>query len=92
MSTNAIAILALQGGLFLIWAIAAFRLLFQLRRRGMDKTGRIFPGPLTFIDVTRDWLNDPECRGQRIGFAVLTVVLIATTALFALTRAMPAPG
>ncbi len=91
MTTNQIAILAVQGGLFLLWAFVAFRLLFQLRRRGADKTGRTFPGPLTLVDVTRDWLNDPDCRGQRIGFAVLTLVLVIVSALQAITRSVPAP-
>lgn len=87
MTAPQIAILGLQAVLFLIWAIWAFVILFQLRRRGADKTGSMFPGPLTFIDVTRDWLADPACRMQRIRFAFLTVILLAISALSALTRA-----
>lgn len=87
MPTIHIVILALQAVLFAIWAIWAFVILFQLRRRGVDKTGSQFPGPLTFIDVTRDWMADPERRSQRIAFAILTVVMFAISALFALTRA-----
>jgi hypothetical protein len=87
MPTVQIAILALQGILFAVWAIWAFVILFQLRRRGVNKTGSQFPGPLTFIDVTSDWLADPAARGQRNAFAVLTAVLFAISALFALTPA-----
>lgn len=84
-------LLILQGVIFAIWAGLAFRILFHLRRRAMDRTGAMFPGPFSFVRVTREWLADPEERGWHLALLLLTILLIGVSALFTLTRAPVLP-
>jgi len=86
MRNPQIIMLAVQAILFLVWGSLAFRILFQLRRRAADMTGKPFPGPAGMIEATREWLDDPESRSGRTRFFALTATLFATSALFAVLR------
>ncbi|RYG91581.1 hypothetical protein EU803_10880 [Loktanella sp. IMCC34160] len=79
-------LLILQGVIFALWAGMAFRVLFHLRRRAVDRTGTGFPGPITFVRVTREWLADPDERRWHMALAGLTAALVGVSALFTLTR------
>ncbi|GGL66086.1 hypothetical protein [Wenxinia marina] len=81
------AIWLLQGAAFLAWAALMFRTLFLLRRRAADRTGAMFPGPLTFLAEVRIWLRDPGERGPRRALSLVTLALIGLTGLNA--AAMP---
>jgi hypothetical protein len=86
MSNPQVIMLAVQAGLFLVWGIMAFRILFQLRRRASDMTGKPFPGLPSVIEATREWLDDPETRSGRLRFFALTAALFAMSAVFAARR------
>jgi hypothetical protein len=79
-------ILILQAVVFALWAVTAFRILFHLRRKGEERTGRVWNGPIVFLTVARAWLSDPTQAKWRRDFLVLTLVLIGLTIAFA-TRA-----
>ncbi|QQA42941.1 hypothetical protein [Pelagovum pacificum] len=75
--------LALQAFVFLVWAALAFQTLFRLRARAVDRTGRQFPGPVTFINTTSEWMRDPaEARQRRILLAA-TLLMISLTLISA---------
>ncbi len=77
-------LLVAQGAIFLCWALLAFRILFHLRRRAQDRSGHIISGPVTFVEVTRDWLADPEEARPRFWFYALTVLFVVATIALAL--------
>ncbi|SLN33429.1 hypothetical protein [Roseisalinus antarcticus] len=67
----------LQGVIFLAWAALAFRTLFHLRTLAVAETGRIFPGPLTFLGAVSGWLRDPDEALPRRLLAGMTFLLFA---------------
>jgi hypothetical protein len=71
-----IALLALQGVVFLLWTVTAFRILFHLWRRSTVRTGTPFAGPVTFVRTVGDWLGDPAERGWRWALLTLTVAVM----------------
>lgn len=79
-------LLVLQGIIFVLWAGMAFRILFHLRRRAVDRTGSNFPGPVSFVRVTREWLADSGERRWHLALAILTALLIGISVLFTVTR------
>lgn len=82
-----IAPLILQGLLFIAWAACAFRWLFHLRRRGMARSGAMFPGPGAMLRAIGAWARDPAERSFRWLLIGLTVALMGTNILFAVTLA-----
>lgn len=81
MSGLALGGLAFQSVLFLAWAYLALSVLFHLRKRAADRTGRHFPGPASFIAATREWLADPNERRRRLWLFVLTGALYGLMAV-----------
>ncbi|SHI86388.1 hypothetical protein [Wenxinia saemankumensis] len=63
------------GIVFAAWAVTAFRVLFDLRRRGQRRTGRALNGPGTFLVAARDWAHDPAARRPRLWLGGLTLLL-----------------
>ncbi len=86
MGQTQLVLLIAQAVVFLIWAGLSFVVLFHLRRRAVDMTGRQFPGPFSFIEATREWLDDPEERRRKVWFFGLTAVLVVLSIGQALAR------
>lgn len=83
MSGGMIAFLALEAIIFAIWAYHAFAILFHLRRWGVEHTGSVNPGPITFINAVSFWMKNPEETARRRRFLALTVLLFIIIALSA---------
>lgn len=67
----------LQGAVFLLWAILAFRWLFALLADAVALSGRAIPGPSSQLRAFRDGLRAPRYRGQRMALLVLTSMMLA---------------
>jgi hypothetical protein len=80
------AILALQGVVFLVWTIEAFRILFHLLGRARAETGHLSHGPFMFLRMARAWLADPHFRAQRWRFLGLTLALMALALVVAVAQ------
>lgn len=75
-----VALLAVQGLVFLLWAVLMFRGLFALRRRAVARSGRMIPGPGATLDGFAAFLRDPEFRRERNRLGLVTVLLFALVA------------
>ncbi|MFN3970401.1 MAG: hypothetical protein ACK4L4_03375 [Gemmobacter sp.] len=73
------ALLAAQTVLGLVWAYAAFRILFRLRARAMDDSGQAFPGLSASLRAVHGFLTRPADRRDRLRFGLLTFFLIVVT-------------
>ncbi len=71
-----VVLLILQGTVFLLWTVTAFRVLFHLWRRSAGRAGTPIAGPLTFLATIGDWWRDPAERRWRWALLGLTVVMI----------------
>ncbi len=71
-----VALLALQGMVFLLWTVTAFRILYHLWRQSAARTGTALAGPVTFVRTIGDWLRDPAERGWRWALLGLTVAVM----------------
>ncbi|KAA9007003.1 hypothetical protein [Histidinibacterium aquaticum] len=83
MSWPVLLFFLLQGVVFLVWAALAFRTLFHLRTRAVQRTGRIFPGPASFFSTMSDWVRDPqqaESRRMLLSATVLMALLSLVSA------------
>ncbi|MBF9032878.1 hypothetical protein HKCCE2091_01395 [Rhodobacterales bacterium HKCCE2091] len=81
MTGTQIAILAVQGVAFLVWAGVFFRALFAIRGCAAARTGRTFPGPIAFLSAGTDYLRDPATRRLRIVWIAAFAVMVACIAL-----------
>jgi hypothetical protein len=81
MTAPAILYLALEGLVFAIWAVVAFRTLFQLRARAVARTGRFVPQMSAQLLEFRRFLHAAEDRTARRSLAILTIVLLGLAAL-----------
>jgi len=81
MNAGQIMVLTAQGGLFLLWAIAMFQMLFGIQRRYRDQTGRMWIGPVAVWGVFRNYLRNPSHAWERRRLAVLTILLLTVTLL-----------
>lgn len=77
--------LVLQGLVFAVWAFLLFSVLFKLRARAEKETGKPFPGPGTALRQWGKWFRAPEDRRERNTLLFLTLVLLAMTAMTALS-------
>ncbi|WP_412051087.1 hypothetical protein ACK6D9_06670 [Hoeflea sp. Naph1] len=73
--------LAIQGSVFLVWTVLAFRWLFALRADAVAISGRTLPNMSATFEAFRGGLVDPRYRRYRLGFSVLTALLMALSAL-----------
>ena len=73
--------LTIGGLIFGFWAWQMFSVLFLMRRRATDETGRSFPG---VGDSLRQWhvfLTSPQDRGARRRLGATTLGMFAWTLL-----------
>lgn len=80
-----IGLLVAQGVVFLLWTVQIFAVLFHIRARAQKVTGQVFPGPLTALRMMAEWGTDPDQRGPRLRLIVLTLLLLAISAIWATT-------
>jgi hypothetical protein len=85
-----IAYLILQGAVFALWSVVAFRCLFRLAGRVRQETGLALPGPSGLGLALRLFLHDPAFRTDRRRLGVLTPLLLALSAMAVLV--LPGPG
>lgn len=83
-------ILGVQAALFIAWAVEAFRILFHLTRRGRATSGKLYPGPVTFVTAASGWLGDPAFVAQRWRFLILTVLVLGLSVAVFLVGPLPA--
>ena len=72
--------LAVQG-VFLVWAVLAFRFLFALRADAVAQSGRSLPSMATQLSAFRGGLIEPRYRRHRVWLLALTALLLALSAL-----------
>jgi len=84
MTPAGAVLLAVQGGIFAVWATVAFRILWRLRARAVAQSGQAMPGMAAQLAEFRAFATAPEDAAARRRIAVLTL------ALFAMTLAAPA--
>ncbi|WP_296426120.1 hypothetical protein [Yoonia sp.] len=81
MAGGEIIRLVLMTLVFLAWSFMMFRMLFTIRRRVVDETGVMFPGPFWFLTGLRQWLTSPQDRTDRRALFFLTFVMFAMIAM-----------
>lgn len=69
-------LLGVQGVVFAVWAVLAFRTLFRLRARAVEASGQMFPGLeatlAAFAGFWRDPVHAPDRRAM--GWSTLAMV------------------
>jgi len=73
--------LAIQGGVFLVWSVLAFRWLFALRADAVTISGKALPSMAATLTAFRGCLVEPRYRRYRRSMASLTAFLMALSAL-----------
>ncbi|MDX5358216.1 MAG: hypothetical protein LPK12_10825 [Rhodobacterales bacterium] len=68
--------LAVQAIVFAVWAWLAFRALFQLRARAVDRSGRAFPGLAATQEAFGAFLRAPEFAHERRQLGLASAALI----------------
>lgn len=81
MPTLMLLFLAVQGGVFLVWAVLAFRFMFAIWADAVAQSGRLLPSMAAQLRAYRGGLFEPRYRRQRLRLVLLAVVLIALSAL-----------
>jgi len=79
-------LLVVQGMVFALWVVLAFRCLFRLLRIVQQKTGQPLPGPRGTAMVPRLFWTDPRLATDRKLLGLVTVLLLALSAGFAALR------
>lgn len=69
-------LLAVQAGVFALWAVLAFRALLRLLARARAASSVPLPGPGAGLRGLSHLLTEPEFRADRRALAVLTLVLL----------------
>ncbi len=75
-----IGLLILQGVIFALWAVLAFRALGRIRARAVTAAGTPWPGLKAQFAALRAYLADPGERLARRGLLGLTVLVLALSA------------
>ena len=70
-------LLILQGVIFALWAVLAFRALARIRGRALRATGSAWPGLTAQYAAFRAYLADPEESHARRWLLGLTLLLLA---------------
>lgn len=73
--------LALQAGVFAVWAVLAFRTLFRLRARAVVRSGQVFPGLRPTLNAFAGFWRDPGHAADRRAMGWASVALGAVMAL-----------
>jgi len=81
-----VALLAVQGVVFAVWAFLAFRTLFRLRARAVAASGQMFPGLGATLAAFAGFWRDPELRADRRAMGWSTAAMVAMIALNAWVR------
>ena len=81
MSPSSIALLILQGMLFLAWIFVAFRWLYALRTDATLESGSVFPGPGSTLRAFRGALVDARYANERVLLGILTLALAGSSLL-----------
>lgn len=79
MPLFSIALLTIQGAVFLIWIFLAFRWLFALRADVVAASGTSLPGPGWAFRAFRGGLVDKRYAKDRLWLGILTVVLLGSS-------------
>ena len=87
MRTAASIRIALQGIVFLLWAVMMFRTLYLLNKRARDGGGPDIPTVGGFSGQLGYWLRSEEDRSERKTLFFLTFVMIAMNVTNALMAA-----
>jgi len=90
MSALTIAVLAIQGTVFVVWAFLAFRFLFALRKDAVAASGSALPGLGATLTSFHGGLTEPKYRRQRWALGLATLALFALIGIQALTLPRPA--
>lgn len=83
MQGEILVLLVAQGLCFTLWAYLSFRALFQIRAIAAGRSGRPFPGPISFVSATGVWLRDPAQRVARVLWVLSLVGIMAPSVLIA---------
>ena len=83
MSGGVMAVLALQGMVFAVWAFYAFRCLFKLRADAVAASGKLWPGPIASIRAFKGFVTMPKYGRDRRIMLALTVALFVLIGVFA---------
>lgn len=78
-----IGYLVLQGVVFLLWGVIAFRWLFTLYAEAVAEAGSPWPGPRVMLRTFRGALLGPRHAAVRRRFVILTLLLLGLSAGFA---------
>ena len=78
------ALMAVQGAVFLVWAVVAFRVLFRLRAHAVAASGRAFPPVSAQLDAFAAGARDPAFAADRRRLLILTAAVLALSVLSAL--------
>lgn len=70
---------------FGMWAVAVFRLIFDLRRRAVERSGGHWPGPGAALREFGAWARDPARQAERRRLALMTVCVFAIGFLVSLS-------
>jgi hypothetical protein len=87
-----LAVLAVQGIVFAIWAYWMFRCLFLLRRAAIAETGRGYPGLRATLRQFGLFARSDLHQADRRVLVVLTLVLLGLTLAFALLASPSGAG
>ncbi|MGO4908308.1 hypothetical protein ACEN2J_08260 [Pseudorhodobacter sp. W20_MBD10_FR17] len=78
------ALLGVQGVVFVLWTVHAFRCLFKLRAQVVAETGNLWPGPKVALRSFGRFAVAPGYQRDRrilIGLTVILFALIGAVAL-----------
>jgi len=84
MDNSILILLATQGLCFVVWAVLSFRAIFQIRAIAAGRTGRMFPGPVSFLSAMGIWLKDPARRNARILWVLSLLGVMVPSVIIAL--------
>lgn len=71
---------AIQFGLFAVWTMLAFGMLFYLYRDAVSKTQSCFPGLRAVLDAIGSSFHKPQYANIWLSLYILTVALLAIAA------------
>ncbi|NNE51203.1 MAG: hypothetical protein HKN30_02250 [Sulfitobacter sp.] len=74
---------------FLMWAHAVFRVLFAMRHRMVERTGKRFPGPFDTLREWGYWLREPAYKAERRRLLFMTLSVFVLSMLIPLSLASP---
>ena len=85
MPLFSIALLTVQGAVFLVWIVLAFRWLFALRADAVAESGTALPGPYWALCAFRGGLVDNRYAKNRLWLGILTLALLGSSLFLVLS-------